>query len=212
MPFFLFSNKFKKYNPPKRKFKLDKSFSSFADEIKNDISPNYKSSKNFFFPNKNYNKNYNNNNLSNNFSSGLSQGKTMDSFISDVSVNCNYINFNNACISKINYNINKNNSMIDFKLINNKNFFKSKYNNLIENKMNKLFGGNEKYKSIYNRCFSARNNNNSKIRIFDSNQISKEMYVDQRKEYILKNTRSLFTRNKNYIQYKRRKKKVDKKV
>ena len=195
-------------NLPKRNLQLDKSFSSNIDEKNNDISPKCKSSNNFFFPKKNYNKN----NLSINFSSGLSQGKTMDSFVSDVSVNCNYINFNNACISKINYNIKKNNSMIDFESINNNNFFKSKYNNLIENKMNKLFGGDEKYKSIYNRCFSARNNNNSKINIFDSNQISKEIYAGQRKEYILKNTRSLFTRNKNFIQYKRRKKKVDKKV
>ena len=136
----------------------------------------------------------------------------MDSFISDVSVNCNYANFNNACISKLNYKIKKNNSMNDFETVNNNNFIKSKYNNLIEYKMNHLFGGNEKYKSIYNRCFSARHNNNSKINIFDSNQISKEIYVDQRKDYILKNTRALFTRNKNFVLYKRSKKKVDKNV
>ena len=60
--------------------------------------------------------------------------------------------------------------------------------------------------------FSARYNNNSRINIFDSSQLRKEMYIDKRKEYILKSTRTLFTRNKNCIQYKRRKKKVDKNV
>ena len=207
-------NIFTPNNPRRTKYKLDKSFSSCVEEKKNDVSP--KNNKNYFFFKNYYNnnkKNKNNiNNISKNISSGLSQGKTMDSFISDVSVNCNYANFNNACISKLNYKIKKNNSMNDFETANNNNFIKSKYNNLIECKMNHLFGGNEKYKSIYNRCFSARHNNNSKINIFDSNQISKEIYVDQRKDYILKNTRALFTRNKNFVQYKRSKKKVDKNV
>jgi len=207
-------NIFTPNNPRRTKYKLDKSFSSCVEEKKTDVSPN--NNKNYFFFKNYYNnnkKNKNNiNNISKNISSGLSQGKTMDSFISDVSVNCNYANFNNACISKLNYKIKKNNSMNDFETANNNNFIKSKYNNLIECKMNHLFGGNEKYKSIYNRCFSARHNNNSKINIFDSNQISKEIYVDQRKDYILKNTRALFTRNKNFVQYKRSKKKVDKNV
>ena len=194
----------------KIKYKLDRSFSSLAEEKKNERSPTRKSSKNFYIKKSSYH--YNKNNFSKNFPSGFSQGKTMDSFVSDVSVNCNYANFNNACISKLNYNLKRSKSMLDFETINNNNYLKAKYNNLIDYKMNKIFGGNEKYKSIYNRCFSARHNNNSIINIFDSNQLSKEIYVDHRREYILKNTRSLFTRNKNFVQYKRRKKKVDKNV
>ena len=112
----------------------------------------------------------------------------------------------------MNYNIKKSNSVLDFETINNNNIITSNFNKLINHKMNQIFGGNEKFQSIYNRCFSARYNNNSRINIFDSSQLSKEMYVDQRKEYILKNTRALFTRNKNFVQYKRRKKKLDKNI
>ena len=204
----------------KIKFKLDKSISSFSEEKNYEISPNKRNSNNlllnknsyYYYQNSNIAKNKNNE-FSKNFSSGLSQGKTLDSFVSDVSVNCNYANFNNACISKINYTLKKNKSVNDFETINSNNrFLKSKYNNLIDFKMNHMFGGNEKYKSLYNRCFSARHNNNSRINIFDTNQLSKEIYVEQRKDYILKNTRALFTRNKNFVQYKRKKKMVDKNV
>ena len=196
----------------KMKFKLDKSFSSFGEDRKKGLSPRNKNVKNFLIKKNKYFYANNNNNLSKNFSSRFSQGKTMDSFMSDVSVNCNYSNFNNACISKLNYNIKKSNSVLDFETINNNNIIKSNFNKLINHKMNQIFGGNEKFQSIYNRCFSARYNNNSRINIFDSSQLSKEMYVDQRKEYILKNTRALFTRNKNFVQYKRRKKKLDKNI
>ena len=198
--------------------------SSFIKNIKDandyEISPNKRNSNNlllnknsyYYYQNSNIAKNKNNE-FSKNFSSGLSQGKTLDSFVSDVSVNCNYANFNNACISKINYTLKKNKSVNDFETLNGNNrFLKSKYNDLIDFKMNHMFGGNEKYKSLYNRCFSARHNNNSRINIFDTNQLSKEIYVEQRKDYILKNTRALFTRNKNFVQYKRKKKMVDKNV
>ena len=199
------------HKPNTIKYKLDKSFSSLVDERKTCLSPNNKSARNHFVKKDSY---YFKSkiNISKNCSSGLSQGKTMDSFISDVSVNCNYVNFNNACISKLNYNIIKDNSMNDYKIKNFNNEIKLKNNNSIEDEMNKLFGGNERYQSIYNRCFSARHNSNSKINIFDSSQSSKEFYSCLRKEYVLKNTRSLFTRNKNFVQYKRRKKKVDKNV
>ena len=99
----------------------------------------------------------------------------MESFFSDVSVNCNICNCNNACISKINYKIKKNNSDINYETINN-NGLKLNISNMIDQKMCKLFGGNEKYKSLYNRCFSSQHNNNSKISIFDSNNFRKELY------------------------------------
>ena len=196
--------------PIKIVYKLDKTLSNLEEDKKSYLSPiNRKpNSKNFSFTkDNNYYNNYNN--LSRNLSSGLLRGKSIDSFIFDVSVTCNYSNFNNACISKLNYNINKNNSMKDFESLN---INKLKSTNYVENEMNKIFGGDEKYKSIYNRCFSAKNKNNSKICIFDSNRFSKEIYTEQRKNYVLKNTRFIFTRNKNFVQYKRRKKKVNKNV
>ena len=198
-------NVFSPFQPRKIKYKLNKSvFSSSIDDKKNEISPSNNKSRIVFFDK--------NNSISKNFSSGFSQGKTMDSFISDVGVNCNYLNYNNAFISKINYKIKKNNSMNDFQATNDKKFISLRYNNIIEHEMNQIFGGKEKYKSLYRKCFSARHSNNSKSCIFDSSKQNQEIYVDKRKEYVLKNTRSFFTRNKNFIQYKRRKKKVDKKV
>lgn len=190
----------------KIKNRLDKSNYSYIDDKKKNLSQRNvgnRNKRNYFMNNRiNYD-------ISKNLSSGLSQGTMMDSFFSDVSVNCNLCNYNNACISKINYNIKKNNSDIDFETITG---LKLNLNNIIDQKMSKLFGGNEKYKSLYNRCFSSRHNNNSKISIFDSNKYRKELYEDKRKQYVLKNTRSLFTRNKNFVQYKRRRKREDKNV
>ena len=204
------------FTPKKNKYSLDKNTSFFLDEKKNNFNMKGRNRKNIvnIFNKKNrlysaYNK------LSKNFTLAFSQGNSKDSFCSDVNVNCDYSSFNNACISKLNYNIKKNNSSIDNELLNNNwnEGRKLRYNsNLIEYKMNQIFGGNERYKSKFNRCFSARFSNHSSINIFDSNQTSKELYVDKRKEYVLKNTRSFFTRNKNCVLYKRRRRTEDKKV
>ena len=150
------------------------------------------------------------NNLSKNFSSGLSQGKTMDSFFSDVDVSCNYQNFNNACISKLNYSIKNANSPKNEIIHNEKNKFKYNNNNLLDKKMNRIFGTSERYKSNFNRCFSSKQRFPSRLRLFDSSKQSKDLYIEQRKEYVLKNTRALFTKNKNFVQYRRRRKRVDK--
>ena len=88
------------------------------------------------------------------------------------------------------------------------------WNNLPINKIyykySKIFDRKDSYK--YNRrCISAKHSNNSYISFLDSSQIGKD-YIEQRKEYILRNTRYLFTRNKNMTLYKRIKKKVDKNV
>ena len=191
----------------KLKNKLEKKSYSFFEDKTNNITQKMKNRNNLFLINNNCN-NIKNTELSKNLSSGVSQGKTMiDSFLSDVSVNCNYCNYNNACISKINYNINS--SENDFEMMKS-HILQINVNEMIDQKMNRLFGGNEKYKSPINRCFSARNN--SKANIFDSTHLSKEIYSDKRKEYILKNTRALFTRNGNFVQFQRRKKFIDNKV
>ena len=193
--------------PIQIKDKLYKSISNLNEEKKNYLSQKNRNMNMNIFSAKKNNHNYyrNNNNLSRNFSSGLSQGKTTDSFISDISVNCNFASFNNAYVTKLNYNINKSNVIKDFEIIK---FNKLNNINSLENEINKIFGGNEKDKSIYNRCFSAKNKHYSKINIFDSNKTSEEKYVDKRKNYILKNTRFVFTRNNNFIQCKKRKKKL----
>ena len=59
---------------------------------------------------------------------------------------------------------------------------------------------------------SVKNTNNSNGSYFDSTQISKESYVNKRKLYILKNTRSAFTRNKNFVLCKAVKKMEEKMV
>ena len=59
---------------------------------------------------------------------------------------------------------------------------------------------------------SVKNTNNTNGSYFDSTQISKESYVNKRKLYILKNTRSAFTRNKNFVLCKAVKKMEEKMV
>ena len=193
------------------KFEWEKSF--FSDRKKNELRPKSVTNKNITTRNIVMKRN----NLSKNFSSGLSQGKTMDSFFSDVDVSCNNRNFNKACISKLNYSIKNVNSPKNEILLNEKNKMKLKINNninisLIDQKMNLIFGASERYKSKFSRCFSSKQRYPSRLSHFDSSKQSKDLYIEQRKEYVLKNTRALFTRNKNFVQYKRRRKKEDKNV
>ena len=192
------------------KFEWEKSY--FSDKKNKELRP--KSVKNKNFISRNFLKKRNN--LSKNFSSGFSQGKTMDSYFSDVDMSCNYLNFNNAYISKLNYSIKNGYSPKNEILLNEKN--KMKFNNmnfninLIDQKMNSIFGASERYKSNFIRCFSSKQRYPSKLSFFDSSKQSKDLYIEQRKEYVLKNTRALFTRNKNFVQYKRRRKKENKNV
>ena len=123
--------------PIQIKDKLYKSISNLNEEKKNYLSQKNRNMNMNIFSAKKNNHNYyrNNNNLSRNFSSGLSQGKTTDSFISDISVNFNFASFNNAYVTKLNYNINKSNVIKDFEII--------KFNilnniNSLENEINKI--------------------------------------------------------------------------
>ena len=123
--------------------------------------------------------------------------------MSDVNIDCNYFNYGNACISKLNFNC-KNNSLSDFgtsRSNNRTNYIKNKY---IELKMNQIFGSEEKYKSDLDRCFSAKHSNLSSINIFDSNKMSRETYSERRKKYLLKSVRDIWTRNRPIVLYKRK--------
>jgi len=198
----------KAFTPNKiiHKFEWEKSY--FSDRKNNEFRP--KSVTNKKITTRNYI--VKRNNLGKNFS-GLTQGKTMDSNLSDIDMSCNYRNFNKASISKLNYNIKNSNSPKNEILLNEKKKIKFNNNiNIIDQKMNLIFGSSERYKSNFIRCFSSKQRYPSRLRDFDSSKQSKDLYIEQRKEYVLKNTRALFTRNKNFIQYKRRKKREDKNI
>ena len=187
-------------------------------KIKSGKNTSFSEDKKINFINDNQNKNTKKiNNYINNISckngrnknnSLYALGRTSDSFVSDVNINCNYTNLYNACISKINFNFNKNNS--------NKNYFEtsktnnrpnSKMDQFIDLKMKQIFGSREIYTSEinkYNRCFSAKHN--SAINIFDTNPLSKDSYSEKRQKYLLKYARDIWTRNRPIILYKRRKK------
>jgi len=139
-------------------------------------------------------------------------GKSGESFMSDINISCNYANFGNACISKLNFNFNnckKDNSMSSFETSkSNKNF---KIDKLIDVKSNQFLGISEKYRTEIERCLSAKNSNHSSISIFESTQISKNVYSERRKKYLLKCVRDIWTRNTPIVLYKR-KNKHDKKV
>ena len=84
-------------------------------------------------------------------------------------------------------------------------------NNKLYYKYSKIFDRRDSFK-FNRRCNSVKHSYLSNISFLDSSQIGKDSYIEQRKEYILRNTRYLFTRNKNRTLYKRIKKKVDKNV
>ena len=190
----------------KLKIKTRKSFSFIEEKKTSFISENkYKNKRKF--------KSLFNNNISfntnekNKDASACVFGKTIDSFMSDININCNYANYGNACISQLNFSFKKDNYEI------------SKYNKrpnlksdkLIDIKANQIFGSREKYKSEFDRCFSSKNSNYSTINIFDTNRTSKDLYSEKRQKYVLKCVRDIWTRNSPIILYKR-KNKFDKKV
>jgi len=112
------------------------------------------------------------------------------------SIYSNYSRINNAKISKIDLSLVHNESMKE-------NDSLLYFSPNIVNKIKKI-----------GRPNSVKNtNNNSRESMFlDSTQISRESYMDKRKIYILKNTRSYFTRNKNLVLSKSVKKMEDKMV
>ena len=205
------------FTPKTVKCKLSRTTSTFYEEKKSEISYNnnnnsvinVKNSRNYI--NKNNSLYSNKNEQSKKFSIGPSKVRTIESYLDILDKNNNYCIFNNALISKINFT-KKNDSLYnDIESIsynkNNNNEKKVKYSNLFYHKLNKVINKNENIKNKI-RCYSVKNkNNSSNISIFDSTQKNKDSYIEQRKEYILKNTRTLFTRNKNYVLCKRIRKK-----
>ena len=161
--------------------------------------------------NNNKSSNINSNNISKSASLGF-LGKSSESFMSDINISCNYANFGNACISKLNFNFNnckRDSSMSSFETSkSNKNF---KIDKLIDVRSNPLLGSGEKYRAEIERCLSAKNSNHSSISIFDSTQMSKNSYSERRKKYLLKCVRDIWTRNSPIVLYKR-KNKYDKNV
>ena len=200
---YIIDKKYNNRNYSKVSIKSRKSI-SFSEEKKtnsiNEIKNKNKRRFNFFL-NKN-NISYNANDISKSASFYI-LGKTNDLYMSDVNIDCNYFNYGNACISKLNFNC-KNNSLSDFgtsRSNNRTNYIKNKY---IELKMNQIFGSEEKYKSDLDRCFSAKHSNLSSINIFDSNKMSRETYSERRKKYLLKSVRDIWTRNRPIVLYKRK--------
>ena len=191
----------------KLKIKTWKNTSFVEEKRMSFISENkYKNKRKFNNLFSNNNISFNTNEINKNASVGIF-GKTTDSFISDININCNYANYGNACISKLNFSFKKDNCET------------SKYNKrpnlkldkFIDIKMNQIFGSGEKFKSEYVRCFSSRRSNYSTINIFDTNKISKDLYSERRQKYVLKCVRDIWTRNSPIVLYKR-KKKIDKNV
>ena len=126
--------------------------------------------------------------------------KKNDSFTSDVNINCNYVNFANACVSQIkfDFNMKKNNSM---------NYLEaSKFNHRINLKHDKSVGIGDRFNSKFETCFSAKHSSFSSINILDSTQISKNDYSKNRNKYVLNCVRNIWTRNRPIVLYKRRKK------
>ena len=169
-------------NRLKMKFKLSQTTSTFYDDKYSDIVPSS--------PKIRESRNFHNFIQKEAFSS-LSIEKKINSYLSGINLSSNFNNYNN--ISKIKKN----------DLINN---IKLKIN-----KHNILFSGKKSFKN-QKRCNSVKLNNHSNLSYLDSTQMSKDFYIEKRKEYILKNTRSIFTKTKNFILYKRRKKKIDKNI
>jgi len=190
---------------------------SFSDEKKSNliVENKIKNKRKFNFIMKNYKNNSNNNisyNLNNhdiNKSSSLCVlGKQNDSFMSDININCNYVNLGNACISQIKFDFNKkkNNSLNSLNSLEPSNF-----NSGTNLKVDKLVGIGEKFNSRLERCFSAKHSSFSSINNLDSTQLSKNDYPKIRNKYVLKCVRNIWTRNTPIILYKRIKK-LDKNI
>ena len=196
---------------------------SFSEEKKSSlVSENKLKNKrkfNIILSNNNFNSinsnfssyNFDNCNNSNKNVSLCILGRTSDSYMSDVNISCNYVNYGNACISKLNFNFNfkKNLSMGNFETSkSNKKFKIDKY---VDAKMNQILGKEEKIKNEFDGFFSAKIRSNSYLNIFGSTEKNKEKYSERRKKYVLKCVRDIWTRNSPIVFYKR-KKKCDKKV
>ena len=185
---------------------------SFSDEKKSNliVENKIKNKRKFNFIMNNYKNNSNNNisyNLNNhdiNKSSSLCVlGKQNDSFMSDININCNYVNLGNACISQIKFDFNKkkNNSLNSLNSLEPSNF-----NSGTNLKVDKLVGIGEKFNSRLERCFSAKHSSFCSINNLDSTQMSKNDYPKIRNKYVLKCVRNIWTRNTPIILYKRIKK------
>ena len=190
---------------------------SFSDEKKSNliVENKIKNKRKFNFIVNNYKNNSNNNisyNLNNhdiNKSSSLCVlGKPNDSFMSDININCNYVNLGNACISQIKFDFNKkkNNSLNSLNSLEPSNF-----NSGTNLKVDKLVGIGEKFNSRLERCFSAKHSSFCSINNLDSTQMSKNDYPKIRNKYVLKCVRNIWTRNTPIILYKRIKK-LDKNI
>ena len=197
-----YKDKFKDLKYKKLRIKVGKS-SYFSEEKKmnlmNDNKSRYRKKINNVFSNNNmsYNNEINSKSISFNIF-----GKTNDSFISDVNINYKNTKLGNACVSRINYIFNRNNSTNNFETSKANNRPNLGIDKFIDFKMRQLFGTKERYSLEFDRCFSAKHNNNSTINIFE-NQLNKDSYSESRQKYILKHVRDVWTRNRPIVLYKR---------
>ena len=175
----------------KRKFNLI-SNSNNNTNIKNNISS--------------YNINSNEINKSSSF---CVLGRTSYSFMSDINISCNYANYGNACISKLNFNFIKDASMSSFET--SKSYKNLKVDKYLNVKMNPIYENSEKFKSEFEKFYSVKHSSLTSINFNDTHQTNKEVYSEKRKKYLLKCVRDIWTRNIPIVLYKR-KNKYDKKV
>lgn len=205
-----YNDKFKDLKKRKLKIKVGKS-SYFSEEKKinfmNDNKSRYRKKINNVVNNNNMS--YNNNEINNKSISLNIFGKTNDSNILDVNINYKNTQLGNACVSKINYTFNKNNSMNYFETSKGKNRPNLRMDKFIDLKMGQIFGTRERYTSSeYNRCFSTKHYNYSTINIFE-NHLNKDSYSESRQKYMLKHVRDVWARNRPIVLSKRIKK-IDK--
>ena len=136
-------------------------------------------------------------------------GRTSDSFMSDINISCNYANYGNACISKLNFNFIKDASMSSFET--SKSYKNLKVDKYLNVKMNPIYENSEKFKSEFEKFYSVKHSSLTSINFNDTHQTNKEVYSEKRKKYLLKCVRDIWTRNIPIVLYKR-KNKYDKKV
>ena len=136
-------------------------------------------------------------------------GRTSDSFMSDINISCNYANYGNACISKLIFNFIKDASMSSFET--SKSYKNLKVDKYLNVKMNPIYENSEKFKSEFEKFYSAKHSSLTSINFNDTHQTNKEVYYEKRKKYLLKCVRDIWTRNIPIVLYKR-KNKYDKKV
>ena len=136
-------------------------------------------------------------------------GRTSDSFMSDINISCNYANYGNACISKLIFNFIKDASMSSFET--SKSYKNLKVDKYLNVKMNPIYENSEKFKSEFEKFYSAKHSSLTSINFNDTHQTNKEVYYEKRKKYLLKCVRDIWTRNIPIVLYKR-KNKYEKKV